>query len=137
MEDKYYIVPQKSRLLSDLAKGMELNKNEEKLLKDTFIRHVEISLNSSMWEILVWSVRELPENIIKRITEFVAQKNSLAKVIIYQTVISLKEMVEPYWEKLVNHVAGNNQSIRHILLGTNRIYKDSRIILQVNGDLYF
>ena len=90
MEDKYYIVPQKSRLLSDLAKGMELNKNEEKLLKDTFIRHVEITLNSSMWEILVWSVRELPENIIKRITEFVAQKNSLAKVIIYQTVISLK-----------------------------------------------
>ncbi|WP_027407064.1 PolC-type DNA polymerase III [Anaerovibrio sp. RM50] len=134
MEDKYYIVPQKSRLLSDLAKGMELNKKEEKLLKDTFIRHVEISLNSSMWEILVWSVRELPENIIKRITEFVAQKNSLAKVIIYQTVISLKEMVEPYWEKLVNHVAGNNQSIHHILLGTNRIYKDSRIILQVNGD---
>ena len=134
MKDKYYIVPQKSRLLSDLAKGMELNEDEERLLKGAFIRHVEISLNSSMWEIVVWSGKEIPENIINRITDFIARKNSLAKVMIYQTVISLEELAEQNWEKLVNQVAGNNQSISHILLGTNRIYKDSRIILQVNGD---
>ena len=134
MKDKYYIVPQKSRLLSDLAKGMELNDDEERLLKGAFIRHVEISLNSSMWEIVVWSGKEIPENIINRITDFIARKNSLAKVMIYQTVISLEELAEQNWEKLVNQVAGNNQSISHILLGTNRIYKDSRIILQVNGD---
>ncbi|MBO6246641.1 MAG: PolC-type DNA polymerase III [Anaerovibrio sp.] len=134
MKDKYYIVPQKSRLLSDLAKGMELNEDEERFLKGAFIRHVEISLNSSMWEIVVWSGKEIPENIINRITDFIARKNSLAKVMIYQTVISLEELAEQNWEKLVNQVAGNNQSISHILLGTNRIYKDSRIILQVNGD---
>ncbi|WP_276839802.1 PolC-type DNA polymerase III [Anaerovibrio lipolyticus] len=134
MKDKYYIVPQKSRLLSDLAKGMELNEDEERFLKGAFIRHVEISLNSSMWEIVVWSGKKIPENIIDRIADFVARKNSLAKVMIYQTVISLEELAEQNWEKLVNQVAGNNQSISHILLGTNRIYKDSRIILQVNGD---
>ena len=71
MKDKYYIVPQKSRLLSDLAKGMELNEDEERFLKGAFIRHVEISLNSSMWEIVVWSGKKIPENIIDRIADFV------------------------------------------------------------------
>ena len=132
--DKYCIVPKTSRILSELARGMNLNSDEEELLKGGFIRHVEISLDTNTWEILAWTMPEIAEDLLNRLAAFVAQKYQVAKVYIYQSVMKLDKIVEQNWKKLVDYVAKENQGIRHILLHSNRIYKESIILLQVNGD---
>ncbi|KHM51760.1 DNA polymerase III subunit alpha [Anaerovibrio lipolyticus] len=132
--DKYCIVPKTSRILFDLARGMEMNHDEEVLLKGGFIRHVEISLDTNTWEILAWTMPQIAESLLERVASFVEEKNQVAKVLIYQTAMKLDKIVEQNWEKLVDYVAKENQGVRHILLHSNRIYKESKILLQVNGD---
>ncbi len=132
--DKYCIVPKTSRILFELARGMEMNNDEEELLKGGFIRHVEISLDTNTWEILAWTMPEIAEPLLDRVASFVEQKNKVDKVHIYQSAMKLDKIVEQNWEKLVDYVAGENQGVRHILLHSNRIYKESKIMLQVNGD---
>ncbi|WP_407399771.1 PolC-type DNA polymerase III [Anaerovibrio sp.] len=132
--DKYCIVPKTSRVLFELARGMEMNSDEEELLRGGFIRHVEISLDTNTWEILAWTMPQIAESLLERVASFVEEKNQVAKVFIYQTAMKLDKIVEQNWEKLVDYVAKENQGIRHILLHSNRIYKESRILLQVNGD---
>ncbi|MCR5175573.1 MAG: PolC-type DNA polymerase III [Anaerovibrio sp.] len=134
MSGKYCIVPKSSRLLSDLAQGMNLNSEEEKLLSGSFIRHVEISLSSNTWEILVWSMPEVSESLLDRVADFVAEKNKVARVLIYQSVMKLSKIVEQNWEKLVANVSRGNQGIRIVLLHSKRIYNKDSILLQVHGE---
>ena len=134
MSDKYCIVPKSSRILSELAMGMKLNSNEEKLLQGGFIRHVEISLAANTWEIMVWTMPEIADDLLNRVADFVAEKNQVAKVIIYQTAMKLSKIVEQNWTKLVDNAARENQGARHILLNSNRIYNNDSILLQVHGD---
>ena len=123
--DKYCIVPKTSRILFELARGMEMNHDEEELLKGGFIRHVEISLDTNTWEILAWTMPQIAESLLERVASFVEEKNQVAKVLIYQTAMKLDKIVEQNWEKLVDYVAKENQGVRHILLHSNRIYKES------------
>ncbi|HAQ55276.1 MAG TPA: hypothetical protein DCR09_02715, partial [Anaerovibrio sp.] len=111
-----------------------MNHDEEVLLKGGFIRHVEISLDTNTWEILAWTMPQIAESLLERVAAFVEEKNQVAKVLIYQTAMKLDKIVEQNWEKLVDYVAKENQGVRHILLHSNRIYKESKILLQVNGD---
>ena len=111
-----------------------MNHDEEVLLKGGFIRHVEISLDTNTWEILAWTMPHIAESLLERVASFVEEKNEVAKVLIYQTAMKLDKIVEQNWEKLVDYVAKENQGVRHILLHSNRIYKESKILLQVNGD---
>ncbi len=134
MTEKLCIVPKNSRMLSELAMGMAINTDEEKLLKGGFIRHVEISLATNTWEILVWTMPEIADDLLNRVADFVAKKNKVAKVIIYQTAMKLNKIVEQNWEKLVSYAVKENQGARHVLLNSNRIYNDDNILLQVHGD---
>ena len=134
MNDKYCIVPKTSRILSELALGMKLNTDEEKLLKSGFIRHVEISPATNTWEIMVWTMPKIADTLLDRVAEYVANKNGVDQVIIYQSVMKLNKIVEQHWKKLVDYAAKDNHGARHILLQSNRIYNEDNILLQVHGD---
>lgn len=134
MSEKYCIVPKHCRVLSELAKGMEITKAEGELLKGGFIRHVEITLEANSWEILILSRPEIPDSLLNRVAEYLQRSKKVSQVVFYQSVIKLDKLVEQKWEHIVGFVAEHNQGVRHILLNSRRIYNENHILLQVKGD---
>ena len=99
--DKYKIVPTNNRILAQLVKGMETTPEEEALLEQGFIRHVEISIESNTWEVLLWCQAELPEALLQKAGDYLAKGNKVAKVLFYPTILKLEKIVEQQWGQLV------------------------------------
>lgn len=81
--DKYRIVPENCKRLGQLLAGMELESDENMALDAAVIRHVEVTPAKNMWELLVWTLDKLPEELLVRAQEYVVQKHQLQEVRFY------------------------------------------------------
>lgn len=133
--DKYRIVPTNNRILAQLVKGMETTPEEEALLEQGFIRHVEISIESNTWEVLLWCQAELPEALLQKAGDYLAKGNKVAKVLFYPTILKLEKIVEQQWEQLVAFAAKGDHNAKVILEDSRRIYRPDSVLLQVRSDL--
>lgn len=108
--------------------------SEQQLLERGFIRHVEITPEESLWELLVWTDQELPAELLARCSVFAQQKYHVHKVVIYATCINLEELVEAKWEQLVEMTTHDDHVVKIILEKSRRVYGQTGILLQVQGD---
>ena len=84
--EKYRIVPENCKRLGQLLAGMEQTAQEGKLLETAVIRHVEVTPARNMWELLIWSLDKLPEELLDRGRDYVTAKHDLQEVRFYTTV---------------------------------------------------
>lgn len=132
--DKYRIVPENCKRLAQLLAGMELEPQEYRLLDTAVIRHVEVTPVRNMWELLVWSLDKLPDELLDRAREYVSQKHQLQEVRFYTTVIKLEKILEQKWEQLVEFVTKGDHAAKVILDQSSRVYGQQEILLHVQGD---
>ena len=132
--DKYRIVPENCKRLGQLLAGMELELDENMALDAAVIRHVEVTPAKKMWELLVWTLDKLPEELLVRAQEYVVQKHQLQEVRFYTTVIKLGKILEQKWEQLVEFVTKGDHAAKVILDQSRRVYGQHEILLQVQGD---
>ena len=132
--EKYRIVPENCKRLGQLMTGMELGYQEGRLLDTAVIRHVEVTPASNMWELLVWSLEKVPEELLARCTEFLIHRHELQEVRFYTTVIKMEKVLEQKWEQLVEFVTKSDHAAKVILEQSRRVYGHQEILLQVQGD---
>ena len=132
--EKYRIVPENCKRLGQLLAGMEQTAQEGKLLDAAVIRHVEVTPARNMWELLIWSLDKLPEELLDRGRDYVTAKHDLQEVRFYTTVIKLEKVLEQKWEQLVEFVTKGDHAAKVILDQSRRVYGQNAILLQVQGD---
>ncbi len=131
---KYRIVPKNCKRLAQLVAGMEMEASERHLLERSLIRHVEVSPEENLWELLIWCDRELPGELMDRCSSFVEAQHQLAGVRLYTTLIRMEELIEQKWEQLVELAAKGDHPAKVILDKSRRIYGQDNVILQIQGD---
>ena len=131
---KFRITPARFRILAQLMADMEMTAQEREILAHGFIRHVEVTAETNLWEILFWTPVNIDEELLQRSSAFIEKQHSVNTVIFYQSIIKLEKILEQKWEALVDYVTKDSHSCKTILLSTRRVYQPDKVILQVQGD---
>ena len=124
---KYRIVPRQDNLLWELVQGMKLEPEEKDLLK--------ISSCTNSWEIALVSQLLIPERLLSRAAEHIAQKCQLQEVVFYQEVVNLEDALQKVWPKLVTMAAEGNATVFQLLKRSKYTVDGSRLVLDVPGSL--
>ena len=132
---KYCIIPQQGNVFWQLVQGMALDEAQKKLLRACLIKHVEISLKTNSWEMLLQTRQLIPQELLQEAGDYIQQKCHINGVTFYQDVVDLEESVDKVWKKLVQRTANGNPTVRHLLLRAKRRVDGSRLILEVHGGL--
>ncbi|MBQ1613491.1 MAG: PHP domain-containing protein, partial [Selenomonas sp.] len=132
---KYRIVPQQDNMFWQLVQGMTLDDEEKTLLKNAVIRHVEVSVKNSAWEIALTSQTLIPDALLKAAAAQICSKCNLQDVIFYQDVIDIEDGIHKVWAKLVTQVAEGNPTVFQLLKRSKYTVDGSKLILHVPGEL--
>ena len=132
---KYCIIPQQGNVFWQLVQGMALDEAQKKLLRACLIKHVEISLKTNSWEMLLQTRQLIPQELLQEAGDYIQQKCHINGVTFYQDVVDLEESVDKVWKKLVQRTANGNPTVRHLLLRAKRRVDGSLLILEVHGGL--
>ena len=132
---KYRLVPQKDNMLWELVQGMKLTAEQKELFRMGTIRHVEVSVKSNSWEIVLVSPVLIPETLLKEASAQIAAKCNLKEVVFYQEVINLEDELQKVWTKVVTQVSEGNPVVFHLLKRSKYSVDGSRLTLDVPGEL--
>lgn len=135
MRQKYCIIPQKGNAFWRLVQGMELTDEQKSLFKSCRIKHVEVSLKSNSWEILLQTNELMPSELLASAADYIAQKCKINGVTFYQDVIDLEASIEKSWKKLVEVAANGNHTVFHLLKQAKRVVDGSHLTIEVGGEL--
>ena len=135
MRQKYCIIPQKGNAFWRLVQGMELTEEQKSLFKSCRIKHVEVSLKSNSWEILLQTNELMPSELLASAADYIAQKCKINGVTFYQDVIDLEASIEKSWKKLVEVAANGNHTVFHLLKQAKRVVDGSHLTIEVGGEL--
>ncbi len=130
---KVCIVPEQPNMFWKLLQGMELDTAEEELLRSCQIKHVEVSTEEELWEILLQTRELLKEEMLDRIAHHITEHHHLKKVLFYQDIIHSERAVEKAWKQLAEMTAGRNHAIFSLLRRARHTVDGSRILLEVTG----
>ena len=132
---KYRIVPQQENMFWQLVQGMTLSDEEKILLKDAVIRHVEVSVKESLWEIALTSQTLIPDSLLQRAAEQIKGKCNLQRVIFYQDIIDIEDGISKVWPQLVTVVAEDNPTVFQLLKRSKYVVDGSKLTIKVPGEL--
>ena len=130
---KYCIVPKKGNSFWQLIEDMAMDEQQEQVLRGCFIKHVEVSPEEGLWEILLETRCLLEDALLERLSEHIAAKCQLQEVVFYQDVLDLADALAKGWPKLVNEVADGAPAVRPILLRAQRRVDGGKITVRVAG----
>ncbi len=132
---KYRIVPQQENMFWQLVQGMTLSDEDKTLLKNAVIRHVEVSVKNSAWEIALTSQTLIPDALLQAAARQICGKCNLQEVIFYQDVIDIEDGIQKVWAKLVTQVAEGNPTVFQLLKRSKYTVDGSKLIIKVPGEL--
>ena len=132
---KYRIVPQQENMFWQLVQGMTLDDEEKTLLKNAVIRHVEVSVKNSAWEIAFTSQTLIPDALLQAAAKQICGKCNLQEVIFYQDVIDIEDGIQKVWANLVTQVAEGNPTVFQLLKRSKYRVDGSKLVIQVPGEL--
>ena len=132
---KYRIVPQQENMFWQLVQGMTLSDEDKTLLKNAVIRHVEVSVKNSAWEIALTSQTLIPDALLQAAARQICGKCNLQEVIFYQDVIDIEDGIQKVWAKLVTRVAEGNPTVFQLLKRSKYTVDGSKLIIKVPGEL--
>ena len=132
---KYRIVPQQENMFWQLVQGMTLSDEDKTLLKNAVIRHVEVSVKNSAWEIALTSQTLIPDALLQAAARQICGKCNLQEVIFYQDVIDIEDGIQKVWAKLVTRVAEDNPTVFQLLKRSKYTVDGSKLIIKVPGEL--
>ena len=130
---KYCVVPQKTNKFWLLVKGMELTKEERVLFQRCFIRHVEVSPDTSTWEIVLATQELIDEALLAAAAVYIEQKCGLREVIFYQDVLDLAAALSKGWLQLVKRVTEDAPAIREVLMHAQHVVTDGQLRVRVGS----
>ena len=73
---KLRIIPARFRILAQLMADMEMTAQEREILAHGFIRHVEVTAETNLWEILFWTPVNIDEELLQRSSAFIEKQHS-------------------------------------------------------------
>ena len=132
---RYCIVPKKTNKFWLLVKGMELTQEERALFQRCFISHVEVSPDTSTWEIVLTTQELIDEALLATAALYIEQQCGLREVIFYQDVLDLAASLSKIWMQLVKRVTEDAPAIRKILMHAQRKITDGRLRVRVGNVL--
>ena len=132
---KYRIVPQQENMFWQLVQGMTLDDEDKTLLKNAVIRHVEVSVKESLWEIALTSQTLIPDSLLQRAAEQIKGKCNLQRVIFYQDIIDIEDGISKVWPQLVTVVAEDNPTVFQLLKRSKYVVDGSKLTITVPGEL--
>ncbi|WP_173442800.1 PolC-type DNA polymerase III [Selenomonas ruminantium] len=132
---KYRIVPQQENMFWQLVQGMTLDDEDKTLLKNAVIRHVEVSVKESLWEIALTSQTLIPDSLLQRAAEQIKGKCNLQRVIFYQDIIDIEDGISKVWPQLVTVVAEDNPTVFQLLKRSKYVVDGSKLTIKVPGEL--
>ena len=90
MQNKYCIIPQEGNVFWQLVQGMDCAPEQKQQLRDCVIKHVEISLKTNTWEILLQTREVLEAELLEAAAVYIAEKCKINGVKVYQSVVNLE-----------------------------------------------
>lgn len=118
-----------------LVQGMTLQDEDKVLLKNAVIRHVEVSVKESLWEIALTSQTLIPDALLQRAAEQIKGKCNLQQVIFYQDIIDIEDGISKVWPQLVTVVAEDNPTVFQLLKRSKYVVDGSKLTIKVPGEL--
>lgn len=130
---KYCIVPQRTNKFWLLVKGMELTQEQRALFQRCFIKHVEVSPDEKIWEIVLATQELIDEALLAAAAVYIEQTCGLREVIFYQDILDLAAMLSKGWMQLVRRVTEDAPSIRRLLMHAQRNLADGQLRVRVGS----
>ena len=130
---KYCIVPKKGNSFWQLIDGMELTAPQTESLRSCFIKHVQVSPEAGIWEIVLETRELLEPDLLAMVARHIEAKCQLQEVIFYQDLLDLSAALTNGWSQLVNEVAKGAPAVRPILLRAQRRVDGGKLTVRVTG----
>lgn len=132
---KYCIIPREGNDFWQLVRGLPLAEDEKRFLQQCMIKHVEISLRDTSWEILLQTQNRLPQQLLDTAADHIAKKCKIRQVVFYQDVVDLESSIEKIWSKILKVSADGNPTVTHLLMKAKRHFDGNTLIIEVYGVL--
>lgn len=78
---------------------------EQKIMQEATIKHVEIDVNNNSWEILMQTYNGIPDELLAKASSYISQKCNIPTVIFYQDIVDLPQEVARHWSIIVQNAA--------------------------------
>ena len=112
MTKKYLILPQNGGdKFRQLLASMPGTAQEQKIMQEATIKHVEIDVNNNSWEILMQTYNGIPDELLAKASSYISQKCNIPTVIFYQDIVDLPQEVARHWSIIVQNAANGNPTL--------------------------
>ena len=132
---KYCIAPKKTNVFAHLLEGMELGKENENMVRCSFIRHVEISDDAMTWEIVIETPTVFDEDFVGKAEAFIAEKCGIKSVIIYQHVRDLASSLDKIWGAIVREITEKAPVLKPLMSVAERKVSDAKVTVRIGSVL--
>ena len=79
MTKKYLILPQNGGdKFRQLLASMPGTTQEQKIMQEATIKHVEIDVNNNSWEILMQTYNGIPDELLAKASSYISQKCNIS-----------------------------------------------------------
>lgn len=135
MTKKYLILPQNGGdKFRQLLASMPGTAQEQKIMQEATIKHVEIDVNNNSWEILMQTYNGIPDELLAKASSYISQKCNIPTVIFYQDIVDLPQEVARHWSIIVQNTANGNPTLFSILNQASHSVDGNKIMIDFKGD---
>ena len=135
MTKKYLILPQNGGdKFRQLLASMPGTAQEQKIMQEATIKHVEIDVNNNSWEILMQTYNGIPDELLAKASSYISQKCNIPTVIFYQDIMDLPQEVARHWSIIVQNAANGNPTLFSILNQASHSVDGNKIMIDFKGD---
>lgn len=107
---------------------------EQKIMQEATIKHVEIDVNNNSWEILMQTYNGIPDELLAKASSYISQKCNIPTVIFYQDIVDLPQEVARHWSIIVQNAANGNPTLFSILNQASHSVDGNKIMIDFKGD---
>ncbi|BEU88003.1 PolC-type DNA polymerase III [Selenomonas sp. TAMA-11512] len=133
--EKFCIISPQKDFLANVLRGMQVTAENQKLLESCVVKHAEISLTKSRWEILLQTQVVLDRDLLADMATHIKGHMRVKEVFFYQDIIDIDASLEANWERLVKEAAEGNPAIVHLLICAKRHIDGGHLCLEIQGEL--
>ena len=131
----YCIIPDSAQNLCDLAAELSLDDSERSLLGKCLIIKVHVDTDASSWTVFLNVPEKMPENILSKVGDYMCQHCQLTGIKFIQASMVLEEYLANHWPEVVARVAGDNHTVKHLLLNSRREFDGRVLTIENTGEL--
>lgn len=134
-KETFCIISPDKDFLRGILQGMDVSDADRKQVESCVVKHVEISVKQSRWEILLQTQVVISKRLLSEMAAHIKGQMNVREVFFYQDVVDIDSSLEKHWEEIVRGAAEGNPAIVHLLMYAKRHIDGGHLYLEIKGEL--